>query len=110
MNFEIIATDDFLKSVKKIYKKHKSIIDDLENLEQLLSENPTFGTSLGNNLFKIRLAISSSGKGKSGGSRIITYVKLIDSIVYMAEIYLKSEISNVDEKNILQRLADDKLI
>ncbi len=61
MDFEIIATDDFLKSVKRIYKKQKSLLNDLESLEQLLSKNPTFGTSLGNNLFKIRLAISSSG-------------------------------------------------
>lgn len=110
MSFEIIATDDFLKSVKRIYKKHKSIIIDLENLEQSLTENPTLGTSLGNNLFKIRLAVSSSGKGKSGGARIITYVKVIENVVYMSAIYLKSEISSIDEQVILKRLADDNLL
>lgn len=110
MSFEIIATDDFLKSVKKIYKKHKSIIIDLENLEQTLSENPALGTALGNNLFKIRLAISSSGKGKSGGARIITYVKVVENTIYMAAIYLKSEISSVDEQVILKQLNDDHLL
>ncbi len=36
-------------------------------------DNPTSGTSLGHNLYKIRLAIASKGKGKSGGARVITF-------------------------------------
>ncbi|CAN5873801.1 hypothetical protein BH11BAC7_BH11BAC7_16560 [soil metagenome] len=32
----------------------------------MLGEYPQVGTSIGNNCYKIRLAISSKGKGKSG--------------------------------------------
>jgi len=110
MSFEVIATDDFLKSVKKILKKHRSIILDIEKLGDLLAVNPDHGISLGNNLYKIRLAISGSGKGKSGGARIITYVKVTKNTVYMSAVYLKSEISTIDEQGILQKLAADNLI
>jgi mRNA-degrading endonuclease RelE of RelBE toxin-antitoxin system len=110
MSFEVIATDDFLRSVKKIFKKHRSIISDIENLGSLLSENSDHGTSLGNYLYKIRLAISDSGKGKSGGARVITYVKVTKNTVYMVAIYLKSEVSSVDEQSILQKLAEDGLL
>lgn len=110
MKFEVIATDDFLRSVKKIFKKHKSIITDLEKLDELLSEKPILGTSLGNNLYKIRLAISNSGKGKSGGARVITYIKVTNRTVYMVAIYLKSEVSSIEETSIIKRLEADNLI
>jgi len=49
------------------------------------------GVPLGNHCFKIRLAIESKNKGKSGGARVITYVQIIDKIVYLIAIYDKSE-------------------
>lgn len=36
------------------------------------------GTDLGRGLRKIRMAITSKGKGKSGGARVITLVTRID--------------------------------
>jgi hypothetical protein len=45
------------------------------------------GADLGQSVYKIRLAISGTNKGKSGGARIITCVVLIKEIVYLAEIY-----------------------
>jgi hypothetical protein len=71
------------------------LIDDLEI-------NPEQGRSLGNNFYKIRLAISSKGKGKSGGAGIITYVKIIQNRVYLASIYDKSEKDSIAEKELYQ--------
>lgn len=56
-----------------------------------MSKNPTFGVSLGNNCFKIRVSIKSKGKGKSGGARIITYVFIQTKSVYLLSIYDKGE-------------------
>lgn len=56
-------------------KKYRSLKSELENLGKELSENPTSGTPLGNDVYKVRLAISSKGKGKSGGARVITCVR-----------------------------------
>ena len=65
-----------------------------------LSKNPSLGTPIGNNSFKIRLAIKSKGKGKSGGSRIITYVVTENQEVYLLTIYDKAEFDTIDEKSI----------
>jgi hypothetical protein len=60
------------------------------------------GVSLGNNCYKIRLAISSKGKGKSGGARIITCVIVNDEEVYLAAIYDKSDRENITDKELEQ--------
>jgi len=49
------------------------------------------GTPIGNNCYKIRLAISSKGKGKSGGARVITYLYIQTGTVYLLTLYDKSE-------------------
>jgi len=54
-------------------------------------QNPETGTFIGNNCYKIRLAIGSKGKGKSGGARVITYLYIGTKIVYLLTIYDKGE-------------------
>jgi hypothetical protein len=68
------------------------------------------GTDLGRNVYKIRLAISGTNKGKSGGARVITYIVVLSEIVYLSEIYLKNEHDTVDADLIVQRLKDNGLI
>jgi len=68
-----------------------------------LEEEPEQGTSLGNDCYKIRMAISSKGKGKSGGERVITCLKVIDNFVFLLTIYSKSEKENISD-NELQEL------
>lgn len=67
-----------------------------------LKEDPEKGTSIGHNCYKIRLAIASKGKGKSGGARVITHVFFKDNSVYMLSIYDKSDIENLTDKEILE--------
>jgi len=63
------------------------------------------GTSLGNSFYKIRLSISSKAKGKSGGARVITLVKVFQEKVYLAAIYDKNEQNNISDKE-LKLIAD----
>jgi hypothetical protein len=79
-------------------KKYPSIFSDLDELGDELAINPTQGKSLGGNYYKVRLAISSKGKGKSGGARLITFVKIIDEQVYLSFIYDKSEKEDITKK------------
>lgn len=53
MNFNVIATEIFERKLKKISKKHKSLKADLFPVIQELIENPTFGTPLGKECYKI---------------------------------------------------------
>lgn len=110
MSFSVKSTPQFDRSVKHIYKKYKSIKHDILSLIEELENSPESGTPLGNNLYKIRIAITGSGKGKSGGARVITYVKIIQETVILAEIYLKSEHDTVHEDMILKRLSDEGLL
>ena len=88
MAFNVILTSGFKRDLKHIAKKHRQILEDINLLIDKLSKNPVMGSDLGRNVYKIRLAISGSSKGKSGGVRIITYVKIIAQTVILAEIYL----------------------
>jgi hypothetical protein len=106
MSYEIIPTDNFKREVKKLAKKYRSLADDLEKLEIELSQNPTSGKNLGNNVYKVRMAIYTKGKGKSGGARIISYVFVEGKKVFLMSIYDKNEKENISDNEILLLLKD----
>jgi len=100
MSYNIIAVPTFRKELKKLAKKYHSLKTDLAVLFESLEENPTQGTSLGRNCYKIRLAISSKGKGKSGGARLITNFVIADDTIYLLSIYGKSDKENLTDKEL----------
>lgn len=55
---------------------------------------------MGQDCYKVRMAIASKNKGKSGGSRIITCVKLVEKDIYLLSIFDKSEKESVYDKEI----------
>ena len=97
-----------LKSMQKaLLKKHRSFKSDLGKLIDSLEENPTQGEPLGKDCDKVRMAITSKGKGKSGGSRVITCIKIVNQTAYLLTIYDKSDKENIEDKELdeLLRLA-----
>lgn len=100
MSFSVIPSDKFKREAKRLSKKFASLKQELFELNDVLTNKPETGTSLGNNIFKIRIAIKSKGKGKSGGARVITYVINDNKEVYLLTIYDKSELDNVVDKII----------
>lgn len=106
MSYNVIAVPTFRKELKKLAKKYYSLKTDLAVLFESLEENPLQGTSLGRNCYKIRLAISSKGKGKSGGSRVITNIVIADETVYLLSIYDKSEKENLTNKELAELLEE----
>ena len=83
MGNKVIILDGFAKSAKKLAKRYRSFDTDLTKLVGELKINSLLGISLGGNLRKIRLAIKSKGRGKSGGARVVTYVVLIEKTVLL---------------------------
>jgi mRNA-degrading endonuclease RelE of RelBE toxin-antitoxin system len=104
MNFEIISTPEFEKELKRLNKKYVLMRMDYINFILDLQENPIQGESLGKDCYKVRMGIESKNKGKSGGARVITCVKIIDEVVYLLAIYDKSEQSNLKDKEIAKRV------
>lgn len=104
MNFQVNLTPDFERQFKRLAKKYRSLPQDLSKLISSLSNDPNQGVALGGKLFKIRMSISSKGKGKSGGARVITFVVVNQKEVYLIAIYEKGEIDNLTKEEIIYLL------
>jgi len=100
MSFRIVTIDNFKKEAKPLLKKYPSLVKELTELGKILSTQPFQGQPLGKNCYKIRLAIASKNRGKSGGARIITYVLIEDVTVYLLSIYDKAEQSAITSKEL----------
>ena len=105
MSYKIDAILNFQKEAKRLMKKYPSLKNELYELGEMLSENPKTGESIGNSCYKIRLAIASKSKGKSGGARVISYVYVTKTIVYLLSIYDKSEKENISESELKKLLG-----
>lgn len=110
MSFDVIPTPYFIKLFKKLSRRYPSLKDDLKHLVTLLQENPDHGIALGHGLFKIRMAISSKGKGRSGGARVITFWVSEEKEVYLVHIYDKSRLENLTKDQIMTLLKNAGLI
>ena len=118
MKIIVKITANFKKEAKPLLKKFASLKTDLGNLEKELLSNPTLGTPLGNNTYKIRLKITSKGKGKSGGARVITYLETevvanietdnTSTTVNLISIYDKSETGIITDKELKRLIANLK--
>lgn len=115
MNIEIRISPKFKKEAKRLLKKYPSLKNELKELVEVLKEKPDLGTPLGKNCFKIRLAVKSKNKGKSGGFRIITYLVATlrlqknGDIVYLATIYDKSECDAISTKDLARIIGEIEL-
>ena len=88
---------DFRKAFKRLLKKYPSIDNDLTALLYKIEYNPFLGEPLGDNCYKIRMAISSKKAGKSGGARVITCVKIVEDTIHLLTMYDKSEMENISD-------------
>jgi hypothetical protein len=100
MSFNVYTTEFFDKELKSLSKKYPSIRNDYKVLTESLKEEPKQGQSLGKDCYKIRMAITSKGKGKSGGSRVITCLKVLADSVFLLSIYDKGDKESISDKEI----------
>ena len=115
MNFKrkaitIDFSPTFLKRFKILSKRYRSLTHDLEDLVSSLKENPMQGTDLGHGMRKVRMAIASKGKGKSGGARVITYTVflLTEGRLRLLTLYDKSERDNIGDKELMDLIESNE--
>jgi len=109
MEHKFIPTPTFERSYKRLKKKYLSLKSDLENFKKEYNENPELGDGLGGGFRKIRIALKSKNKGKSGGARIITFdmcIKAEGKVVILVEIYDKSEVSTLSDSDYEMALSE----
>ena len=106
MSYKVELSDNFKKEAKILAKKYASLKAELAELFYLLEQTPTTGTPLGNDIYKIRLAIASKNKGKSGGARVMSFVKITATTVLLFSIYNKGDKDIISDKEIKELLKE----
>lgn len=104
-------TPTFKKAEKKLKKRYPSFTDDFKEFTKSLESNPEQGTPLAGGFRKIRMAITSKGKGKSGGARVITLnclVAPLEGEIILAMIYDKSDTESVSVAEIRGAVKEKK--
>ncbi|TVQ07648.1 MAG: hypothetical protein EA361_17930 [Bacteroidetes bacterium] len=105
MSYNVVAIPPFDRQLKRLAKKFASLKDEYADLVESLEKNPVQGNPMTRNCFKIRVAIKSKGKGKSGGVRVIVHVQVIENNVFLLAIYDKSEQEDITDKEIKYLLS-----
>lgn len=109
MNWKVDFTREFVRGAKILKKRYKSFLSDLDKFKDSIMENPFQGIELYPGIRKIRLTITSKGKGKSGGARVITltyHVSKEEGKVHFLVIYDKSDADTVDLK-VVQKYVEE---
>ena len=104
---KIRISDEFKSAYKRLKKKHKSLDADFEALLMSLQENPRQGVEIHDDIWKIRMTITSKGRGKSGGARVIIRVRIVQDELQLIYIYDKADFANVSDaylRDILKRM------
>ena len=104
MSYKVKSINIFEKQAKKLIKKFPSLKNELLQLIDQLEDKPQQGTAIRKSCYKVRIAIASKGKGKSGGARLITNFVVTEKTVYLLSIYDKSEQENLTDKELEQLL------
>ena len=105
MTFSTRTHRAFDKQLKRLVKKYPSLLEEYARLITGLSEQPTQGTPIGNDCYKIRLAIKSKRQRKSGGARVVTHVQVTTTRVYLLSIYDKSEQPDISDAELQSLIA-----
>ena len=100
MSFEVHTIKPFERQLKQLAKKYPSLRSDYAALIVSLANDPDQGAPLGSGCYKVRMSIASKGRGKSGGTRVITHLAIREKKVWLLSIYDKSEVDNVPGEQV----------
>lgn len=104
MSYKVVAIPPFDRQLKRLAKKFPSLKEEIGQLLSILQTNPQYGVCIGHECYKVRLSISSKGKGKRAGGRIITTFVVEEEVVYLLAIYDKSEKDDITDQELLKLL------
>jgi mRNA-degrading endonuclease RelE of RelBE toxin-antitoxin system len=105
---QIDLTSRFQRDLRTLAKRYRSIRSDLQPLIEQLQAGETPGDRISGTqyqVFKVRLKNSNIKKGKSGGYRVIYYVKTEERII-LTTIYAKSDRSDMSNDMIEETIAE----
>ena len=105
---EIDYTREFKRNLRQLSRRYRRIRSDIEPVINELKAGKTPGdqiSGVGYTVFKIRVKNSDNNKGKSGGYRVVYYVKT-ETHITMVTLYSKSDQGDVED-DVLRRILQD---
>lgn len=107
LSIEIAITPGFQRDLRELAKRYRSIRSDIQPLIDQLQAGEIPGDRIAGikyQVFKVRVKNSNIQKGKSGGYRVIYYLKNAQGII-LTTIYFKSDLTDVSNEIIEQAIA-----
>jgi len=104
---QIVASPDFKTQTRKLSKRYHNLQTDLQPLLDQLIQGETPGDriqGIQSIVYKVRLKNSNAKKGKSGGYRVIHYLKSQDNIL-LVTLYSKSDRTDIAIETIVNIIA-----
>jgi len=93
----VTLSDTFIKQLRKLTRKYPLVVQDVEELTKNLQNDARPGDQIpdiGYEVYKVRLRNRSAKRGKSGGFRVIYFVRLEDEITLLT-IYSKTDQADI---------------
>lgn len=107
LSIEIAITPRFQRDLRELAKRYRSIRSDIQPLIDQLQAGEIPGDRIAGikyQVFKVRIKNSNIQKGKSGGYRVIYYLKNAQGII-LTTIYSKSDLTDVSNEIIEQAIV-----
>jgi mRNA-degrading endonuclease RelE of RelBE toxin-antitoxin system len=108
MPTEVRYSPVFRKRYNSLAEKYPALESEYEKLLVALENDERPGDKIpriGHDAYKVRLKNPSARKGKSGGFRVIYYVRLAGR-VYLLLVYSKSDESDISSETIRKIIKD----
>jgi mRNA-degrading endonuclease RelE of RelBE toxin-antitoxin system len=105
---EVFFTPEFKRNVRALAKKYHHIQSDVQPIIEQLQHGEFIGDQVqgtGYTIFKVRIRNSDVSRGKSGGYRVIYYLKTAAAVI-LVTIYSKTEQSDISSAKIKKILSE----
>ena len=105
---EVFFTPEFKRNVRVLAKKYHHIQSDVQPFIEKIQRGELVGDKVqgtGYTIFKVRIRNSDVSRGKSGGYRVIYYLKTATAVI-LVTIYSKTEQSDISPAKIKKILAE----
>lgn len=105
---QVEVSPTFNRNLRALAKKYRSVRNDIQPVIEQLEQGELPGdkiSDIGYAVFKLRVRNSDTQKGKSGGYRLIYYVKTARGIILLT-IYTKSEQVDIAADDLRSIIAE----
>jgi len=105
---EVAFTPEFKRNLRGLAKKYPHIRSDVQPIIEQIQRGEFIGDQVkgtGYTIFKVRIRNSDVSRGKSGGYRVIYYLRTATAVI-LVTIYSKTEQSDISAAKIRNILSE----